>query len=295
MEGIVVGIDESEGAAHALRFAVRESRLHGWPVTAILAWDYLSQHSGDEGKPAPFRPDYRRDDALEAARRIVARVVPEEAAEVRVEAVLDLPARALLDSSHGADLLVVGGRGMGGFRGLLLGSVSQQCAEIAEVPVAVVRALDRPATGGAGAERIVAGTDGSAASLNAVRWAHTEALRRGAVLDVVIAWRRAWFGQLDVAAPALDDASLTQTAGYTAERIIAELPDEPLTEPIGRLVVEGSPAKAILEAAAGADLIVIGDRGVGGFAGLRLGSTAMQVLHHAPCPVVVVPSRKRGA
>jgi nucleotide-binding universal stress UspA family protein len=85
-----------------------------------------------------FQPDQLQETAEEQARAFVADAVPEQAAQVRVSAVMGTPAEALLRASTGADLLVVGSRGHGGFSSMLLGSVSMQCALHAPCPVTVV-------------------------------------------------------------------------------------------------------------------------------------------------------------
>ncbi|HET7720992.1 MAG TPA: universal stress protein, partial [Acidimicrobiales bacterium] len=137
MTGIVVGVDGSEGAATALRWAVEEGRIRGWPVTAVAAWALLDQRHVEPD--APFDPDYGADDAAAAlAAHVSDALGPERSALVSRRTVNDLPATALLQAAEGADLLVVGARGLGGFKGLLLGSVSQHCLHHAPCPVAVV-------------------------------------------------------------------------------------------------------------------------------------------------------------
>ena len=124
MEGIIVGVDESAHAQAALRWAVDHAALTHDPVTAVMAWGYIDQHHLEPDaavRPALHRGPTRRkvlDD-------LVARAVGPDPNVGRL-AVCDLPARALLDAAKDAVLLVVGARGMGGFRGLLLGSVSRQ-------------------------------------------------------------------------------------------------------------------------------------------------------------------------
>ena len=132
MERIVVGIDSSSGADAALRWAVAEARRWGAALEVVLAWSYLDQPSDE------FRPDYGEDDARAALETAMDRVGGAEGVDVTLTCVNDLPARALLDAAGRADLIVVGSRGLGGFRGLLLGSVSQQCAHHAPCPVVIV-------------------------------------------------------------------------------------------------------------------------------------------------------------
>ena len=130
---VVVGVDGSEGARRALQWAAEEARLRGARLRAVHVWSYLNQ-AGEA-----FDPTYGDDDARRFLDEAVAGLGDDAVGlEIERTAVCDLPARGLLDSAGDADLLVVGARGMGGFRGLLLGSVSQQVAQHAPCPVVIV-------------------------------------------------------------------------------------------------------------------------------------------------------------
>lgn len=136
-------------------------------------------------------------------------------------------------------------------------------------------------------QRIVVGVDGSEGALGALRWAAAEAERWEASVVAVQAWE---FTPLIVATEApIDLAELRrETAQLLDEHVRATFGDREAT--VERRVVEELPARAILDAAdEGADLIVMGSRGRGGLKGLLLGSVSQKVVHHAPCPVVVVP------
>lgn len=134
---VVVGIDGSEGSARALRFAHEEARLRGARLDVVLAWGLLSQPGVPEG--GRIDPGFDTADAQAFVERFVGEVLgAEPGVDVHPVPVCDLPAAALLDQAAGADLVVVGARGLGGFRGLLLGSVSQQVVQHAPCPVAVV-------------------------------------------------------------------------------------------------------------------------------------------------------------
>ena len=144
-------------------------------------WSFLDQYHADRSDR--FDSDYTEESARAALDSWVGEAFSAEAA-VKRRVVNDLPARALLEASDAADLLVLGARGKGGFEGLLFGSVSERVAQLASRPVAVVRAA--AAVRGA---RVVVGVDGSARSLSALRWAAAEARTRDAELDVVHAWQ----------------------------------------------------------------------------------------------------------
>jgi nucleotide-binding universal stress UspA family protein len=140
---IVVGVDHSEGAKEALRFAFEEARLRQTTLCAVHVWQFgYIGASGIEGSVPVLggeQSEHRR--AAEAALEAASREAIPDAGEVKVKSrILEGAAAAVLvEESRGAELLVVGSRGRGGFAQLLLGSVSQQCAQHAECPVVIVR------------------------------------------------------------------------------------------------------------------------------------------------------------
>jgi nucleotide-binding universal stress UspA family protein len=140
------------------------------------------------------------------------------------------------------------------------------------------------------AGRIVVGIDGSDGSRAALQWALDEARRRASRLDVLLAWQTPYIGELS----GLVLVAMTEQAEHQArellsgvvEEIVADHPDLELVP----LLAEGRAAPALLDAAEGADLLVLGSRGRGGFKSLLLGSVSSACVHHAPCPVAVVPN-----
>ena len=145
MDVIVVGVDRSASAGAALRFALEEARLRQARVRVVHAWQFRSPYGRSvavDGPPLVLGADldaYSRAAAAELD-AIVAEAAPGAGGfgiEKRVEQ--GDPATVLLDQSRDADLLVVGSRGHGGFASLLLGSVSQVCAQNAACPVVIVR------------------------------------------------------------------------------------------------------------------------------------------------------------
>ncbi|HUR08953.1 MAG TPA: universal stress protein, partial [Nonomuraea sp.] len=192
------------------------------------------------------------------------------------------PAAALIDASRDAALVVVGHRGLGGFTGLLVGSVGVQTAAHAACPVVVVRdspsgASDEagPATG-----QVVVGVDGSDLSNLAVdfAFAHAALHRLGVVAVHAHQWRIGSY---------YTDYLYQWPTRLLAEAVAecrAKYPDVPVQQK----VVQGESADVLIAESAGAALTVVGSRGRGGFTGLLLGSTSQRVLHHATGTVAIV-------
>jgi nucleotide-binding universal stress UspA family protein len=272
MDSIVVGIDGSAGSAEALRWAVEEARLHGARVVALRCWggrDHLSREGWDDERAAA---EQRATAELAA---LVEGAVPEDADLVEQRTMDARPEWGLLEVGADADLLVVGARGATGLKGLVVGSVSQQVVHHAHVPVAVVRHTRWPVA----PRRVVAGVDGSPSSRRALAFAVEEARCRGAALDAVHAWSE--HGRTGA-------ADGEQAAREQLARAVAAVDTGGLAHAVGQVVVPGSPGPAIVDVAAGAELVVVGSRGLGGFKELLLGSVGQHVAHHAPCPVIVV-------
>jgi nucleotide-binding universal stress UspA family protein len=134
MSTIVVGVDGSSGARAALRYALDEARLRGTGVRVVAAWHLpAAAYAGGYG-PGDAELEQEARDHLNAA------LDEADVTDVDTDTVVreGNPASVLLEEAHDADLLVVGSRGLGGFRGLLLGSVSQQCDHHAPCPLMIV-------------------------------------------------------------------------------------------------------------------------------------------------------------
>lgn len=152
MERIVVGVDGSEGSKQAMAWAAREATVHGAALEVVYAYEHRpnwSTYGTDEhltrGAAERIREEVERgaQRSADEARSLVASMV-ERLDLKRIEAhaiETDHPARALVDHAKGADLLVVGSRGRGSFKSLMLGSVSQQCAHHADCPVVIIRSV----------------------------------------------------------------------------------------------------------------------------------------------------------
>jgi nucleotide-binding universal stress UspA family protein len=270
---IVVGVDGSEPAKAALNWAAAEAKRRGAVLQVLCAYK------------RPPLADGSRDEYAEAAQQVVDKalvVLSTLAPEVVTKGDVHegSPAPALLETGEGAELLVVGSRGHGGFTGLLLGSVSHKCVHHGRCPVVVVRPTrEGPATG-----RIVVGVDGSGHADEAVRFAATEAVLRHRVLRIVHAWQFPPIGGY-VAAPVEGYArlatELVDQGAELARSVALELEIETLTSMYPA-------AEGLLRASEGAELLVVGARGHGGFGGLLVGSVSQECVSHAPCPVVVV-------
>ncbi|MFZ6004102.1 MAG: universal stress protein [Actinomycetota bacterium] len=288
MGSIVVGVDGSEGAAQALRWAAAEAACRGWFVQAVLAWGYLDQHHTIVAER--FDPAYTARDAERALDSYIKAALGAEGSEgVERHLIADLPARALLESSRGADLLVVGARGLGGFRGLLLGSVSQKCLHQSSVPVAVIRP-DGTTTRNGQPQRVLVGVDGSSAARRALAWAIDEARARSAVIEVLHAWQPPFVGGFPLTGETIDFTEFEHCAHELVDHALAapDIGDLPCS--VERTVVCAGAASALLEASERADVVVVGARGIGSVQRMLLGSISSQVALHAARPVVVVPS-----
>jgi nucleotide-binding universal stress UspA family protein len=283
MAEIIVGVDGSPNSLAALRWAHREAELRGDALVAVFAWGFIPpEHtSGGYAFSTSFGPE-QADAALATA--VAAALDGDDDVERR--AVHDHPVRALQAAAYGADLLVVGARGAGGFRGLLLGSVSAQCLHHPRSPLAIVSAdaAERESTGG----RIVVGVDASSSAGRALDWAADEAARRSAELEVVHAWDTFYVVPTPTAGYPTMCAAAEEDARSTLDKVLAEHGLAGRARVRAR-TVQGAAAPALLDAAAGADLVVLGTRGHGGFASLILGSVTHHLAYHALCTVVVVP------
>ncbi len=145
MGQIVVGVDGSASSLAALAWAIDEAKARQATVLAVHAWLAYSQVSPLESMSPVFLPGEGENIAGDILAEAVRKVVGDSAGDVVIEqrVIGGHPASALIDSSHDADMLVVGSRGHGGFLGLLLGSVSNQCVHHALCPVVVVRDQDQ--------------------------------------------------------------------------------------------------------------------------------------------------------
>ena len=134
------------------------------------------------------------------------------------------------------------------------------------------------------------GVDGSASSLAALRWAIQQARLTGGTVDAVIAWQMpatmTGFGFAPVAV--VDGSEMEQTVKRVLHQAVSKVTSPEGGPAVRSLAVQGFPAAVLLGASAGADVLVLGSRGHGGFSGALLGSVGQHCVHHAHCPVVII-------
>ncbi|MFF5210106.1 universal stress protein [Streptosporangium sp. NPDC000396] len=280
---IVVGVDGSTPSVHAASWAGQEAALRGAPlrlVHAALRWAH--------DVPLAPQPLSWGAGAEAAAQEMLHQAAVHAQAgrphlEVATEIVDGGAPEALVIAAEGAQLLVVGNRGRGGFAELLLGSVSRYVTARASCPVAVVR---QPHAGERG--EIVVGVIGQPGEEPVLDFAFREAALRRATLRAVHAWRHpATRAPGDIQPLVYDVKGVGEEEAHLLAEVLAgwreKFPDVTLIEH----VVHEHAAKALIEASADADLVVIGAHG-GARAPLGLGAIAHAVLHHSHVPVITV-------
>lgn len=285
---IAVGVDESEGAAHALRWAVADAARRGATVRAVMAWTYLDQPARP-GTARHFDPGFGEAAARAVLDDILHERLGDAADALERIAVNDHAGPALVGQAHDADLLVVGARGLGLVKSAVLGSVSNYCLHHASTPVAII-GTHAAETIAESVGPVVVGTDGSPAADVALAWAIDDAIARRATLQIVVAWSLPVTG----AVPMIDMAPFAAGAEEVLARAVAAAHDAGVGRVKGATTC-GNPGQALVAASVGASVTVVGTRGHGGFASLLLGSTSQQVAAHAESPVVVVPSTRDRA
>lgn len=287
--GVVVGVDGSPESDDALVWALEEGRLRNVPVRAVNAWHPSGAPQEVEQLAALHSVadlrDRLRHEVDSGVRAVVDRTHATDVA-VTSQVVYGHPGRELIRAAGTDSLLVVGTRGRGSLAGSTLGSVSQSCVQYADGPVAVVRG-HRPERR---AGRVLVGVDGSPRSVRALRFADEAARLRGASLLVVHAWTVPYLGFAGrgsgLPREAIDE--IAAKAGETLRESLRSGSVDATRSDVEMWLVEGYPALSLLQAAANADLLVVGSRGYGGWKGLLLGSVSTQSVTQSPCPVVVI-------
>ncbi|HEY0639097.1 MAG TPA: universal stress protein [Pseudonocardiaceae bacterium] len=139
--GVVVGVDGSDSSVTALHHAAKEACLRDMTLHVVRGWTMRTTPRPPDCPPGavPSIQDYEREAHRRTAELVAAELGEQPPCPVEVHVVHAPSAQSLIDASRRADLLVVGHRGRGGFAGLLLGSVAEQCVRHAHCPVVVVR------------------------------------------------------------------------------------------------------------------------------------------------------------
>ncbi|MER5975037.1 universal stress protein [Streptomyces sp. NPDC001857] len=287
---LVVGVDGSDSCLSAVDWAVDEAARHGVPLRLVYASLWARYEAGlpsvDPRRPseqvlaehivatAADRAERRNPDV-----KVTTDIVPEDATA------------ALVSAGDEAFALVTGSRGRGELKGLLLGSVGLGVSARAHCPVVVVRG-DRVGLEGAH-ERILLGLGESDTTAEAVRFAFREAEVRGCVLDVVRAWRRpAYDRHGDRLRPGGPEDAYEKRASAVIDALLKAPSAEHPHVRTRRSVVEGPAGKVLVDRSAAADLVIVGAHRRTRQFGFQLGRVSHAMLHHARCPVAVVPQRQ---
>ena len=269
---VLVGIDGSEQSLAAVRAAAAEAARRDVPLHIIHAFIWSSLHV-NVGPVAPDLPGtglrHQAEDLLTEAAAEAAKTAP----QIRVSThLIDGAATpVLLEESDPATLLVLGDRGLGGFSGLIIGSVAVHAAAHARSPILVVRGAE-PATG-----PVVVGVDGSEHSRLAIGFAFEESAQRGAEL---------------IALHVSKDL-VAQGAGQTLTKALSGWHQKYPAVVVKPELVSGDPRHELVERSKNAQLMVLGASGRDTFKGLLLGSVSQNLLYHPtarsrssepPCP-----------
>lgn len=287
---VLVGVDGSETAAVAAQWAAREARQLGWRLHVVCSYSLpaFTVASLDGGYAA------LDDSAIRAGAQAVldeaVRQVSGEGLEVTSSLEVGDAAGVLVELTRSAGLAVIGTRGRGGFASRLLGTVSSALPAHSHCPTVVVPVREHHDVLGP-VRKIVAGVDGSEAARVALVRAIDEAELWGAELSAVVAVPLAASSGMLAWLPAGADheAVFDDVAAGLDAAVDAALEGRDVV--VKRHVLDGTGAALLTEFSTAVDLIVVGTRGRGGFAGLLLGSTSQTLLHHAVCPIMVVPAR----
>jgi nucleotide-binding universal stress UspA family protein len=278
---LVVGVDGSDASLLAVDWAVDKAARGDLPLRLVYAslWERYEAAVPSLERERPSERVLAEHIVASAAER-AARRAP--AVKVTTDIVPAEPVDALLREGRNACALVTGDRGRGELKGLLLGSVGLGVAARAHCPVIVVRGDETSLAGMH--ERILFGAGDPATGGRAVRFAFREAEERGCVLDAVRAWR--WSAQEGTDHPARErERRAAAQLDEVLHKAVAEHPGVR----VRRTTVEGPASRILVSRSAAADLVIIGARRRHGHFGLQLGRVGHTLLHHAHCPVAVVP------
>lgn len=292
MKPIVVGVDGSAQGRLALDWAAAEAALRKAPLQIVFGRSVRSVVPSPRmaGAPEPYLPD---DWAATAERELAGaasragELAPEIGISVRREPVD--PGRLLVDLSDSATLVVVGSRGLGGFAGLLLGSVSTYLASHARSPVVVVRAEPGSLRGPEQPPEILLGVDGHAPAMSAIEFAFAEASRRGIRLRALHAWPHPQpAGSAERPGGDVPPDAAAEQARLLAEALAGWQEKYPDVR-VHAEIRQDSPGSILTALSGQAELLVVGAHHRTHRIGLALGVVNHAVLKHALSPVALVP------
>ena len=280
---IVVGVDGSVGSRAAVGWAIDEATRRESPIELVHSWRPMYRTSHDVGGDSEAEMVARDHGAwlLAAAAGSVTSSAPELVVTTRL--IKGRPSAGLLEAATNAQFLVVGARGVGGYAGLSLGSVSLHVVAHSPSSVVVVRSAREVGP-------VIVGIDGSAESKNVLRAALEEAHLRHSplvVMSALFVHSRAE-GVLDRERAF---AAAKANTNYSLEQLLGALSTEYSTVEISQSLPIGYPAEVLANASMSAQLLIVGSHGGGGFSGMKLGSIAHAVVHNAHCAVMVVRDR----
>ncbi|WCZ39865.1 universal stress protein [Corynebacterium jeddahense] len=287
---VVVAVDGSPASDNAVRWAANTAMKRGIPLRLAASYT-MPQFLYAEGMvpPQEVYDDLQREtlQTVERAREIALQVAP----DLRIgHAVAEgSPIDMLLEMSRDCTMIVMGSRGLSGLSGMVLGSVSGAVVSHAHCPVVVVRE-DNAVTDANKYGPVVVGVDGSEVSRRATEVAFEEAAARGAELHAVHTWVDTQIQGPGAGYAVSEDhwqavqQEKAEVLGSYLDELSAKYPDVKVTKTITR----DRPVRALASEAEGAQLLVTGSHGRGGFKGMLLGSTSRALLQSAPCPMMVV-------
>ncbi|MFG2943993.1 universal stress protein [Streptomyces adustus] len=284
---ITAGVDGTDESLAALAWAAREAVRRRLALRVVHAWRFQQDAAPDVAE-RDTQERWVRDAVADAVRTLAER---HPDLEVTADVLEGDAAESLVAAAADAELLALGSRGHGAVVGFLLGSVGQQVIAEAVRPVVLVRAGDQAAAEAGGREIVVGQEGGPDDSTDVLRFAFETAAARGATLRVVRAWTLPpAFAYSPGSLRLLDDAGglepyETKALGEALAPWRARFPDVRVVEHVEM----GSAGQVLLSVAGRAQLAVVGRRSRRTAVGARIGSVAHGVLHHAPCPVAVVP------
>jgi nucleotide-binding universal stress UspA family protein len=279
---IVVGVDGSVSSDLAVEWAADAAQLRERQLKIVYVMEAPGPRIAYEHVSAELSAAARE---LTSRAESIARA-RHPALRIDSAAVHDDTAHALIRESDHASMVVVGNRGHGGFYDLVLGSTSLQTAMYAHCPVAVIRPRAE-ATEPSSRGRIIVGVDGSPRSAASLELAFAEADLRDVGLTAVHAWLGVMGEESAGMAYMHETDVLEANASTLLQEAIAGWRARYPQVDVREIAVQGSAAGALINQSMGAEVVVVGCRGHGGFAGLLLGSVSQAVIHHAGCPVLV--------